>query len=362
MKYRNYKYRLPHYSERRRLGLPRYMECPSCKHKTFVPFIDAANHVVGAEYGICERRNNCGYFRLPPRATQEDLPPTREKYTYIPSELMRVALCESESAQLHEKSFFERAVYTITKHSLDDENGDIAANILYRHYYVTRQSIIKASGAKFGTAFWLVNENGDVCNAQLKDFGQQLKSSKDADGRAIISWLHTFLRSSNRLDRESRPYRCLFGQHLVKDDCVVHVYESPKTAIMATLWYIYLQKRYTGRLISQDEYPVCISALSLNGLRWLWQDENVYDSVHRFLLRARRIVLHPDLGAEREWQKDADEISDRFGCLVEVDLSLGDFATKQEIKDGLDWADFVFRKDKNLIMDRYLKAVSAIGI
>ena len=39
--------------------------CPNCGQRTFVPYVDDAEQIVGELYGRCDRENKCGYYRYP---------------------------------------------------------------------------------------------------------------------------------------------------------------------------------------------------------------------------------------------------------------------------------------------------------
>ena len=39
--------------------------CPNCRQRTFVPYVDEGENIVGELYGRCDRENKCGYYRYP---------------------------------------------------------------------------------------------------------------------------------------------------------------------------------------------------------------------------------------------------------------------------------------------------------
>jgi hypothetical protein len=254
---------------------------------------------------------------------------------------------------------FDRLCYSILRKIRGGECVD-EFNQFMREMGVTTQDLIKA-GSRPGTAFWLLDEHGRPCDAQLKDFvkiGGTLRTHKYKSGKAVINTAHSVMRNRGIIEGNSRPPRCLFGLHRIAktEGLTVHVFESPKTAVLMTLWAAACQQ-FRGE---KERLPLCVSAMNLTGLRWLWRDRDHYDRMAPIIQRHPRWVLHPDLKAEAKWQEDADGLKTMYGGVWQVDTSLRRFATAEQSDAGWDWGDFAFAGENNLICDADLMAYARV--
>ena len=361
---REYKYELMPYAEMRQRGLRKGV-CPKCGKQRLSHYVNVeTRELAGEEFGMCERRIECGYNRYPQSqwVERDTKQPDAPKIIRLPSNSFRLK-AESD-AKLHpiDRSVFDRICYAIMRKIRGNECVDEFNKFMHNTMGVTTQDRIKAADRP-GTAFWLIDERGLVCDAQLKDFvlkDGQLRTYKGADGKAIMHTAHSLFRAKGIIEGNSRPPRCLFGQHRLaaQEGQTVHIFESPKTAVIMTLWALACQQFRAD----QERMPLCISSMSLTGLRWLWRDRDHYGRMAQIIQRHPRWVLHPDLKAETEWVKDAEGLKQMYGGVWEIDTSLRKFATVKQIEAGYDWADFAFMAGQSLICDSDLRAYARVPV
>ena len=358
---RQYKYELMPYAEMRQRGLRKGI-CPQCGKQRLSQYVNVkTRELAGQEFGMCERRIECGYNRYPHTQWVERQDSARDaiKILRLPPNAFK-AKCQSD-AKLHPKdrSTFDRICYGALKRIRGRECVD-DFNQFMNLMGVTTQNRICA-GARPGTAFWLLDEKGLPCDAQLKDFvliDNELRTFKGEDGKAVMHTAHSLLRAKGYIAGNSKPPRCLFGQHRIaaSEGLTVHIFESPKTAVMMSLWSLVCQQ-FRG---DREQMPLCVSCMSLTGLRWLWRDRDHYSRMAPIIQQHPRWVLHPDLKAESEWQKDAEGLKQMYGGVWDVDLSLRKFATADQVQAGFDWADFIFASSNSLICDSDLRAYARV--
>jgi len=164
--------------------------------------------------------------------------------------------------------------------------------------------------------FWQVDTSGRIRGGKVMQY--------DATGHRVkvptnrVTWVHSVLKLEGYNLRQ-----CFFGEHLLPDRPAdpVAIVESEKTAIVASI--------YLPRM-------VWIATGGKNGCRW--KTEATVTSV----LKGRKVVLFPDLGAFTEWQGMAERIA-RTGAQVTVNALLEKNATEDERANGLDLADYLLR-------------------
>jgi hypothetical protein len=123
------------------------------------------------------------------------------------------------------------------------------------------------------------------------------------------NWIHSI-----HCQKEFNLHQCLFGENLLKEDLVapVAIVESEKTAIIA-----------------QAKMPEYL---------WLATGSlNEFKPSKLNVLKGRRVVAFPDLGAYERWCKKADILD--FN--IEVSGYLEKNATEIQRKEGLDIGDFL---------------------
>ncbi|TAH07208.1 MAG: hypothetical protein EAZ14_11460 [Runella slithyformis] len=309
-------------------------QCPACLHKkVWTRYTDTTTgELLPAQYGKCERVNNCGHALDPyqdgyAKAMKEqdranrptDWKPQPRKAT--PPPLPRVFI-PNEVKQSSLRGYGQNS-FVQYLHSLF-EPSDVAE-------VVARYQIGSSNHWSGATVFWYVDIAGNVRAGQIKDFDATGHTRKDQlpDGsnKSRTTWVHSALQRkptppvwlADYLNQENKV-GCLFGEHLlaraadaVEASKIVAVCESPKTAIIASLYF----PKFVWVAVGALAYLTADRCKALAG---------------------RAVILWPDLNGFEHWQKKADELSrGRW----KVSNFLESVATDAQRKDGLDLADYI---------------------
>jgi len=162
------------------------------------------------------------------------------------------------------------------------------------------------------TVFWQkdINERARTGKIMLYDSSTGKRVKKP---RNYFTWVHSALNLENFNQKQ-----CLFGEHLLKThkNKPVALVESEKTAIIASA---YLPK---------------FTWLATGGMQ-------NYSAERCKVLEGKTIVLYPDLNAVEDWTNRALEIEKTIKVKFVISYLLQKHASKEEIEDGLDLADFL---------------------
>ena len=153
--------------------------------------------------------------------------------------------------------------------------------------------------------------------------GKGMMSKPDAD------WVHNRLNKRNKLPKDFSFSRCLFGEHLLRlnTKATVCLVESEKTALIGS---IYMPNEIW---------------LATGG-------KNMFNETVCRCLKGRNVIIFPDLGATKEWQEKAEEISKAVGCDMKINDVLERLATKEQREKGLDIADFYLEANNKQTIDQ----------
>lgn len=181
------------------------------------------------------------------------------------------------------------------------------------------------------TVFWLIDQKDRVVGGQVILFEKDGKTKREItrNGREyrFNSWVHVALRSEYKNQRKPLPewlkryinhspkYSCLFGLPQLKIETAnkpIAIVESAKTAIIAT--------GYLPQFI------------------WMAVGSLSYLNKSRLsALQGRDIVLFPDAGGYKIWNKKAKEMLS-FANVVTSDL-----LERNKVEQGKDLADFLIQ-------------------
>lgn len=129
--------------------------------------------------------------------------------------------------------------------------------------------------------FWYIDIDKKIRSGKIMQYNP-LNGKRIKEPKALVTWVHKVLKIN-----DFNLQVCLFGEHLLSEfpDKTVAIVESEKTAIVASI-----------------KYPK---------LLWLACGSKSYLSFNRCLpLSGRKVLLYPDVGAEDDWQKKADELNE----------------------------------------------------
>jgi hypothetical protein len=180
-------------------------------------------------------------------------------------------------------------------------------------------ALYKIGGAKKwagANVFWYLDQNENITSGKIMLYNEQTgKRVKEPFNR--ISWVHAELKIPNENIR-----KCLFGEHLLTlhKEKPIALVESEKSAVIASIYfsdYIWLA---TGG----------IANLSYERMK---------------VLRNRKVVLFPDLGAFDLWSQKAEEFKKWLD--IRVSDYLEKIATPEEREQKLDLADYLMRHTLN---------------
>jgi len=254
--------------------------CPSCGHRTFVPFADYSNPnalmvIVDKEgqlvYGKCDRLNNCNYFQSPDPDNMKSIP-IQQLIGYQPI-VKRTYSTDAKPIDYNKLPNVENNVFLDFLASYFPL--DLVKQVLYEYQ------------VKFHDGFvWFpqIDQQGRCWTAK----GMRYKSDGHREKEGF-RWLHNYDGY-----RSGRPFVCYFGTHLVNQSTkYIFVVESEKTAIIGTLY---------DRLNKQNADAV-------------WLATGGSENLNTELLQpfeGKEIILIPDkdaiskwLGKGKEWKINA---------------------------------------------------------
>jgi hypothetical protein len=269
--------------------------CPRCAKRRFVRYVDTeTGELLSAQYGRCDRQEQCRYWQKPQGGTLETFVPMRPTPppSYMKRELME------QSAKHGGKSIFAQWL----KRTFGQEAASQA---------LSRYNVGLSTKWKGATVFWQVDTKGRVRMGKIMLYDETGHRVKQPFPH--ITNVHKVLRLKN-----FNLSQCFFGEHLLNErpSDPVALVESEKTAIIASIYFPQF---------------VWIASGGTNGCKW--KERAVHSVLH-----GRRLHLFPDLGAYYKWQQIAATMQ---GFAVTVNDLLEQHATEEERAKGFDLADYV---------------------
>lgn len=274
--------------------------CPECRKKTYVRFVDLSNgNIIPEKYGRCDREDRCGYFLSPYQDgyAKENIDPD-----FKPSSIV-----------IEEKpiSFIDREV--AVKTMLIDINNNLfnfLTNKLDREKTANTFTDYRVGFKNNWCIFWQCDINGKYRSGKYMRYTPEGRRDKSS----ITTWEHARKNINGYVYPTFNLKQCFFGEHLLANDQrkPVAIVESEKTALIASIFY--------------DSY-IWLACGSKNGL----------SEYKCEVLKDRKVMLYPDLGAYSEWYEKA--VKHGFG----ISRILEDKATEYDRENGLDLADFLLR-------------------
>ncbi|MCL2510444.1 MAG: DUF6371 domain-containing protein [Bacteroidales bacterium] len=287
-------------------------DCPMCKHKTFVLYIDNdTDKPIHPTVGRCDRENNCGHHYTPKQYYQDNDIRFENKTKYTP-------LPKFGQVPKAQPSFIDVEVYNKRYGmwgnnnlvmwlylKLCKENGFTEDNIFnsINHYYV-------GTSKNGGTIFWQVDLQGKIRTGKVILYDDTGRRRKDV--MPPVQWVHSLLELPNY-----NLQQCMFGEHLLRDTTKkVAIVESEKTAIIASV------------------YIPDMIWLACGGSNGLGVDKCQ-------CLTGRTVILYPDAGMFDKWSEKAKELSTI--CAASTSSWVEQRATEEERKAGFDIADYLIQ-------------------
>lgn len=184
--------------------------CPQCGQRRFVPYVLASDGVTmaGAEYGRCDREENCGYIKYPTEESKSvDAVEVKPQPKKEPIRFAKDVLVVSPYGNLYK--YAERVLKW-------------KALAVWQMYKVTTYQSF--------TMFWQIDINGKIHAGKGIAYGTDGHRIKD--DRPCV-WAHKIGAYKNLMQGEELQ-QCFFGEHLLtnRPKAKVHVVESEKTAML----------------------------------------------------------------------------------------------------------------------------------
>lgn len=315
--------------------------CPGCgKKRIFVRYIDTENNgsYLAEHVGRCDREVNCGYHYKPknyfednnienpkPERFERRPKPTPKPAVNIPAQFVDVSMSRGTGS-----NNFIQFLHTLFE--------PFVVHSLIQLYKIGTSNGAKYWGGKDGASviFWFINIAGGVRYGQVKLFNPDGHTAKFPDIRkdgelsSCTTGIHYIFKAIRKGQGQELPQwladyekqdiylNCFFGEHLLSmpgyNARPVAIVEAPKTAIVASVFF----PQFTW---------LAVGALS-------------YLTAERCeVLRGRRVILFPDLGAFTKWSDRASEL--KHIASITVSDILEQSATPEQRRGGWDLCDYL---------------------
>lgn len=235
--------------------------CPNCGQKRFVPYVLASDGVTlaGAEFGRCDREQNCGYQRYP----------DGERYTV------------AEPQNIHPRERLECAnddLYIST----DSNLFGWAVSLLGLNDAVLAWSNYNVGCIGGRVIWWQIDHEGVVRTGKVMAYRPD--GHRDKSDQWGVTWAHKHPQLKHLFKGEELQ-QCLFGEHLLKSNSnkPVALVESEKTAVVMSRFL--------------PEYVW----LATGGSQGIKSNERLAPLV------GRKVLLIPDNGQYYAWKRAAEQ-------------------------------------------------------
>ncbi len=317
--------------------------CPNCGKRKFVKYISTAtNEYLPEKYGKCDRlsctqldQNNPykdGYFKQNKIHSTNYVVNTvkQQKKARIVKFIPDYQLVKLEE-QYSSSSFYKNLITNVNHPFTPDK-----LNPVFEFY---RLGAIKSKAYMNGAlAIPYINISQKITAIQVKDFDKHNHTSKTNFYHSMLQyyykkmnkeqpkWLRAYLKTESKV-------HSLFGEHQLKyfKNNPVAIFESPKTAIYASLYF---------GLPEKPKDILWLATFNIYGIK----EENLK------VLEGRDIILFPDLSkkniAFKMWSNKAEELEKKLkNSTIRVYDYLEKIAKTDEKNEGYDMGDFLIEKD-----------------
>lgn len=262
--------------------------CPKCSKKTLVRFVDAnKNHVGGETYGVCDRKEKCGYSMFPSKGELAGVDEVLKPIVKLETDYIKGTEMVGFVGDCNLKSF------------LRGEFSDAVVDEVFDKYHVL------ATDTKWekSTVYYQIDNLDRVHTGKLMNYGLDGKRVKKPYNR--IYWIHKLV------ERDFNMVQCLFGAHLIDDDLKREyaIVESEKTALICSMQYPHITWLATG---------------GLHGL--------TREKMHP--LEERIVYAYPDKGAYDKWSELFSPYAVKVSSILEIETT---------IEDGDDLGDYIIK-------------------
>ncbi|WP_280752233.1 MULTISPECIES: DUF6371 domain-containing protein [unclassified Parabacteroides] len=287
--------------------------CPACGQKRiFVRYIDSEGSIKFPNYvGRCNREQKCGYHYTP-KQYFIDNPTEKEEWNALP-------ILQKQVRENVEPDYLDQALLNKSLKHYDANNlflffqskfGCGVSEQLFRKYRVGTANHWNGS-----TVFWQIDQQDRIRTGKIMLY-EPLTGKRVKNPHSHITWVHSLLKQENYQLKQ-----CFFGEHLLHENksSPIAIVESEKTALIASIYipqYLWIATGGKNGCLTKDNMVV---------------------------LKNRKVVLFPDLGAREYWNTKSLQMLD-LGINSIVSDYLESRASKEEIEEGYDIADFLLQK------------------
>ena len=291
--------------------------CPECGMKEcFTLYVDGNTHQpINKRVGKCNRESKCGYHYTP-----------KQFFIDNPNvnETTRQACDLHYSKPIVAKQQTSLPVGTLP-YSYVERSASYKSNFVrFLCEFMTTEQI-KWIGDNYAIGatknkeiiFWQIDITGKVRTGKIMQYNSETgKRIKHESG--AIDWVHNKLKQTKQLPEDFNLQQCFFGEHLLKlyPNKTVAIVESEKSAIIASVQFSDL---------------IWIAAGNINGLS--------VEKCH--ILKGRKAILFPDLGAYNKWNEKVSIIRKECNCKIKISNFLETVSTPEAKAKGLDVADYM---------------------
>ncbi len=201
--------------------------CPRCGKKRFVRYIDKVNNQLApANYGKCDRADNCNYLVYPKGGNANYTPIYRKEEEIIYNHFLSSTLIAPTLKRYDNNNFI-----LFLQSKFDNSQVQNA---------IEKYKIGSAKRFEGATLFWLIDINNKTRTGKIMLFDSET-GKRVRKPKAKITWVHNQLKWQNKLPNNYKLKQCLFGEHLLNqlENCnkTIAIVESEKTAIIMSIIY-----------------------------------------------------------------------------------------------------------------------------
>jgi hypothetical protein len=342
----------------------RKFSCPKCSKKSFVKFIEnETGNYLSDDFGRCDRESKCGYYSPPPQGKRAYLidfldfsnisdkacklvdlnalihivPKSQileqsNRQVYISEWFLKTNECKISYLNCESKYFDSEGIVNVIsvkeqapapeikyfdfqKVSDSEERYNNNNFVKFLMQYFDVKQVGKALEAyhigtsnhwEGATIFWQIDKLNRVHTGKIMLYnevtGKRVKKPYNC-----INWVH------KKLDiAKENIEQCLFGLHRIAIDLdkPIAIVEAEKTAII----------------------------MSIEAPDFLWLATGSKGNLKEELLKPlknRAIILHPDKGEFKDWQKVVNELKAKG-----YKIAISDCLEQMELEEGYDLADY----------------------
>lgn len=309
-------------------------ECPVCHHKdVFARYVDTSTGgYLSPDVGRCNREDRCGYHYTP-KQYFADHP---EAGNPVPTYGARLSHARSGSYRsalpIRRPAEPPKQIDRIPKQYALDSLG-IKSNFVYflcslfDMYDISSPTIERLMKEYYlgctkdeSVIYWQIDTEKRIRAGKIMQYnpstGKRIKNQSGA-----VDWVHSRLKRDQVLPETWGLAQCLFGAHLLnrRPNSVVRLVESEKSAIIGSG----MMPQYVW-LATGGKQNLKVETCGV--------------------LRGRKVIVYPDLGAFDEWSAKIKCIAKQVGFQCVVSDILERLASDEERTEGLDIADYLIRQ------------------